>query len=625
MIDELKKKLDDKNDVAHPSPFHAYLRGLLVGKVNASRGVMSRYYGEWDANRTAYSSRKITDKDDAEALKVGLPSKVALPLSYAQVNVFVAFLYGLFTQRERFYEFTAIESEDHKLREYCELVVQQNMLRNRSKEKLFQNLLNVGRFGLGVEIDYWTTQNEYVPVQSMGTAQTIGGVAVEDAPLVTSIQRVTKFEGTCIETVSPYRFFPDASVDLHEWRNGSYVAWESEWTVDALKQLEREGIVYGVDRVKPLDAAKRNLRGRADQQAVRYRSADMKTYDEGKTICVTQCVWKVAAASVTHEGVSLGPENEPMRWLFWIANDDRVIRAEPLPNVHCDWPVSVSMFAPDMHDELMTSLSTVSRDIQSLVAWLLNSRMAAVSRTVDCQFIADPTGINLDDLKNRYRVIRMQKTAVNRDIRRMLQQVQVTDTTTGHVGDMSTLTGLMQMVTGINDNVTGQYHSGRRSAAESRVVTNASASRVKLVGDLMWAAHYQPQANRVLTNARQALSEEMFVRLCGKESQASFQAFRSTPEQLAAQYDYVVFDGTLPSDKQFMAQQLMEVFGMLISNPTASAAFNMDPNRVFQDVMRLRGFGSGTQYGFEQMPETLIAALAMQQGQQQPAPTPPTV
>lgn len=101
MIDELKKKLDDKNDVAHPSPFHAYLRGLLVGKVNASRGVMSRYYGEWDTNRTAYSSRKLADKDDAEALKVGLPSKVSLPLSYAQVNVFVAFLYGLFTQRER--------------------------------------------------------------------------------------------------------------------------------------------------------------------------------------------------------------------------------------------------------------------------------------------------------------------------------------------------------------------------------------------------------------------------------------------------------------------------------------------------------------------------------------------
>lgn len=612
--DEIAKKFANKNGMQ--TLFHNYVVDQLVQRVKASRSVMTQYYDEWDANRAAYSSRRVADKDDAEALKVGLPRKIALPLTYAQVNVFVAFLYSLFTQRERFYEFTAIESEDHKLREYCELIVQQNMLRSRYREKLFQNLLNVGRFGIGVEIDYWTQQNEYVPVSSMGVARTIDGIPIEDAPLVTDVQRVTKFEGTCIETVSPYRFFPDASVDLVNWRDGSYVAWESEWTKDALKALEREGVVFGIDEVRPLDAALRHARGQ--KASTRYRAPDSKTYDEGNVVVVTQCVWKVASAAVTSDGESLGTENNAMRWLFWVANDNRVIRAEPLPNIHCDWPVSVSMFAPDLHDELMTSLSTVSRDIQGLVSWLLNSRMSAVSRTIDSQFIVDPTGINTSDLTNRYRLIRTTKTAVNRDIRKLVQQVVTQDTTTGHVGDMATLTSLMQTVTGINDNVTGQYHSGRRSATESRTVTNSAASRVKLIGDLMWASHYQPQANRVLTNARQALSEEMFVRLCGEEARSAFAAFRSTPEKLAANYDFVVFDGTLPSDKQFAAQQLMEVFGMLISNPTSSAAFNMDPNAVLKDVMKLRGFGSGQQYAFTEVPQALIATLAMQQQGQQP-------
>lgn len=610
MTDEIKKLFDANEKHPPIGMFHRYVLGELRNRVKASRGRMAQYYGEWDRNVQAYSSRRAVDKDDAEALKVGLPTKVALPLSYAQINVFVAFLYALYTQRERFYEYTAIETDDHKLRECCELVVHQNMLRMRGKEKLFQNLLNVARFGIGIEIDYWAPESVWVPVKTEQPAPTIGGLPTGESSVTTAITKLTRFEGSRIETVSPYRFFPDPSVDLHNWRDGEFVAWETEWTRAALKAMEAEGVVFGIDHVDALGHESRvNRRMRADASA----------YGSSGNVIVTQVVWYVVPAAVQNEGKALSSDEHRQRWLFWVANDSRIIRAEPLPNLHCDWPVSTAMFAPDMHDELITSLATVSRDLQGLIAWLLNSRMAAVSRTIDSRFIVDPTAVSLDDLVNNYRIIRMSKSGVNRDIRRVVQQVQVADTTTGHVGDMSTLTSLMQMVTGVNDNVTGQYHSGRRSAAESRVVTNAAASRLKLVGDLIWASHYQPQANRLLTNLREAMSEEMFVRICGNESKEYFPAFRSTPENLAASFDYVAFDGTLPSDKQFMAQQLMEVFSLLVSNMQSSAAFNMDPAAVLKESLRLRGLGSGQQFAFTQVPKALLTMIAQENGAGQPA------
>lgn len=104
-----------------------------------------------------------------------------------------------------------------------------------------------------------------------------------------------------------------------------------------------------------------------------------------------------------------------------------------------------------------------------------------------------------------------------------------------------------------------------------------------------------------------------------------FEAFKSEPRKLARSYDFVTYDGSLPSEKLFLAQQLQELLALLIGNPLAAAGFNMDPNKVQKEIMELRGLGRGGQYAFDQVPQGLIAALQMQHGtpEQQPAPTPP--
>ncbi len=604
------------------SPMHQALLDHCEKLLKQSRECMECFYPDWDARHEIYMRRRPVDKNDVEATKQGLPRKIVVPLSYQQINTFVAFGYMLFTQRERFYEFNPVEDSDRPMRECGELLVHRDMQASNYKGNLVQSLLNVARFGINCEIDSYESEYVYVPISSTQPAPMFEGQPTGEATVTTAITKVLRRQGNSVRQISPYRIFVDPGFHITEWRRGAFFAWDDEFSRDTLSVMQADGLVMGVEHV---DKYTTNGLEKVGRKAPRFAGINPKKPAESDVVVVTQMVVTLVPASIKDpQGKAFGRETIPHKWLIWIANDCRIIRAEPMTALHNQFPASISFFSPDLHEATLSSLAYMINDLQALVSWFMNSRMAAVTRTVDNQMIVDPLLINVDDVTLRHRVIRMQKAGAGKDVRRGIMPLEIKDSTQGHVADMAALTALMQSITGVNDNMSGQYNGGRRSATEARSTMTGAASRVKMVFDVMWGMAYQPQANRMLLNHRQAITVEEFTSVCGQaKAQQYFEQFRGTPEQLVRSYDFVSYDGTLPSEKLFMAQQLQELLMILMSNPASAAAFGMDPVKVLKQSMELRGMGTGLDLMFDQVPPALPQIVEMLHGQPAPQNGPP--
>jgi hypothetical protein len=172
------------------------------------------------------------------------------------------------------------------------------------------------------------------------------------------------------------------------------------------------------------------------------------------------------------------------------------------------------------------------------------------------------------------------------------------------MADAELLNKIMQMVTGVNDNMAGQYNSGRRSAQESRVVTAGAAGRMKMHGGLIWEASLGRMGRHMFSNLRQMLGPESFVRAVGKgngnpitgltpemDLEQRFTAFKGTPAEVICGDDYFVFDSTLASERGFIAQSLQELLIAVMSNPQAAMQWDMSPKAMIEEIQHLRGAG----------------------------------
>jgi hypothetical protein len=228
--------------------------------------------------------------------------------------------------------------------------------------------------------------------------------------------------------------------------------------------------------------------------------------------------------------------------------------------------------------------------LQMTISWFINSHITSVRRVIQNRLIIDPTGIEMEDLKQDRAYIRLNMSAAGGDVRRYVQQMQVSDVTTGHVKDAGTLHELMMVVTGISENSLGQYSSGRRSATEARNVNFNAASRLKTIAQTIYYQALEPMFNKLIANLRDGLDVETYVRLRGDASDPNeYGYFKVSRDMLVGNYDFGIFDSTLPSEKGYIAQQIGELLQVMMGSPEAIPMFGYDPRKLLDRMFELRG------------------------------------
>lgn len=575
------------------SDFHMQILKDSRALVDMSRRKMCTYYSQWDRNQEVFEGLVQTDNKDRQAKERKEPEKMVVPIAYAQVLTFVSFCFALYTQRERFFELLGMSEEDHKPAKIGEAFLTRDLSMNCFEAKLFQFLLDIARCSLGVFKCSWVHEKQMSRVVQEEPRFSMFGINLGKVKKE-SMEEVTKFLGNRIMNVSPYRFFPDTRLPLSRFQEGEFVASEDEYSFVALKQMEHEGIVSGIDHIRRMSSTDWKLRG--DSRTTEEYSTDIMsatTVAGGQSqgnVLVTEVQRKIIPSKYEINGKKLGEEDYPVKYLVWYANDNRVIRCEPLNYVHDEFTYTLSEFTPDQNNLINMSLSDSIDMLQSTVSWFINSHITSVRKVVQNYLIVDPNGVMMEDIKERKPVIRLKASAAG-GIDRFVKQLDVADVTANHLKDVAILQELVQVTTGISENLMGQFHAGRRSATEARNVNSGAVNRLKMQASIIYRTGLEPLARQMLSNLRDGLDEQTMVRLVGVEPTVEAGALftKADKSDLAGNYDFEIFDGTLPSEKSFTAQALQEIFVALMSKPEVAIALSLDPKAMLTEIMELRG------------------------------------
>lgn len=549
--------------------------------VKMSRDAMSHHYSRWDVYDDVYRGYRYPDSEDRSLRLKQQPEKMVVPLAYAQISTFVAFCLTLFTQKENFVELSAGGPEDELAAKLAEALIARDLQHSQYIIKLKQFLMDVARFSIGVFKHSWVKETQMV----RETRLIPGSQMAQE----TQLKEVVKFLGNKIENISPYRFFPDPRLPLTRFQEGEFCASEDEYTIIELKRQEKAGVIAGVKHIQNWSQeqlAERNKSSRLLSQGITGPEGQSK----GSCVVTEVQVWLVPQDFKLDSGHPLGKEDYPVLYVLSYVNDSTVIRLEPMNYAHNKFTYDVGEFNPDQHTFMGLSLSETMDMLQATISWFVNSHITSVRRVIQNRLLIDPSGIEMEDIKQDKHYIRLNMSGAGGDVRRYLTQLQVTDVTANHIRDAEVLHEMLMTVTGISENAMGQYAPGRRSATEARNVNFNAASRLKIIAQTLYCQALEPMYNKLISNLRDGLDAETYVKVRGVNANVDeFTGFKVTREQLIGEYDFVVFDGTLPSDKVYMAQQIGDLLQTMMSSPEAVSMFGYDPRKLLDRMFELRG------------------------------------
>lgn len=582
MDEELKKRLaeeeQDEKLVA--------LRDKVVKCVKRSRSDMSQNYEKWDRNNDTYRGLRAPDEEDVNAKEHGEPEKMIVPMTFAQVQTFVSFTFLLYHQNRRFYELEGTGSEDMgEKASNGEKLLAADMRANEGSKQVYQFLTNIGRFSIGVMKSWWDREMQSAPTNIAPATTDAEGFAFQ-SPGEQSEQDFLKYEGNKFTNISPYNFFPDTRFPLSEWRKGAFVADETEWHINELKKQDEADIVAGVEHIEPME--KKAYETRKHTRLDAFHEYAMKGHSEkskdDQIVCITECQIDIVPEKYGFTGKRL------TKYVVQIANDERIIRAEPLGYLHDQPTYDVGLMSPDMHQQVGQSLADSIDPIQEVISFLINARLMSNRKGLENNMIIDPTMIDMSTVESRSPWILTKKSAPKLGVDRFAKQLNYVDHTASNFADAEVLMKVMQVVTGVNENAMGQFHGGRRSATEARAVNSGSAARMKVTAKLIWDMAFDPLGQKMISNHRQGISLEGWKKVIGENTDDQYAAFKpSDPSQLVGMRDHFVYDSTLESEKGFIAQSLQELVSAMMATPEVMAILNVDLEALITEILRLRG------------------------------------
>jgi hypothetical protein len=609
--EKINKELRDKD--CDSSEFQRKVIESVRKWMKASANKMSTYHSGWDANSYIYRGYRVEDKEDRDSKKEGTPAKVIVPLTYAQIQTAISFILSTYTQRDNMLELRGRGPEDEKNSFAVTTDLSYQLNREKFVLKLYFWLLDALKQGFGVVRVEWVEDYakmrvaQQVPDYSIGNA--LGAIFGKSIPTKTqeSVQSVLSYQGCKITNISPYAFYPDPSVNLANFQEGMFVFTEQEVALVSLTSKEGE-MYYGTEKIPdsmPAELYKERARRVSgpfnDENGVNDGITEKNAKNDKALLLEGEVSLSEKAASEMW-GVKLGSGTEPVKWLIAIANDQKVIRFESKGYLHNRFCCEMFEFSPDHDSFFNPGLADTISELQTINTFFLNSHIVNVKKIIANRFVGDPSKVEMDDVNNGSMFIRTK--GAQGDINRCLKQLEVSDVTSGHVKDMEVLTALVQMITGVNENALGQYSAGRRSATEARNVNAGAAARLKMHATLAWLQGIEPLGRQILSNTRQWRTKNVYDYIVGAEAlDAPFEvAIIADPEKLAGGYDFVPYDATLPTDRQFQAGVLQELFGVMMSNPNAMQLINKDPMKLLDHIAKLYNIKNLRDFDLQPLP-----------------------
>jgi hypothetical protein len=575
--------------------FHSFILDHLTTRIKMSERAMQKFYQRWQVNERkvqAYIVLKEDDKVLKEMNETGKPPvavDIVVPYAYATIVTIVTYLLHTFCGRRPMFQLGSNSGEAENARMSMETLLQWNVDHERLIAQLFQFFMDGQIYGVGIMRTAWKEEKRY---------RTIWTNEKKTRDLK------TVFQGTALDAIDPYMFFPDPRVPMVRLaREGEFQFCRSFLGKHLLKELEFAGKIKGVDRAgeltdREMETYSQSLRGLMSEgdptpgrnQEEGHKVASFMRVDQGTCVIIPQ-------------ELGLGPEPFPKKWLFTVLNGKRVVQAEPFDTDHDLHPIAINEPYTLGYSFGQPGMADMVGPLQDVLSWFVNSHMQNVRSAIHNMFAVDPSKIEVNDILNPGpgKVIRLKRSAYGQDVKTAIQQLAVTDVTRSHIGDLSMLMRLADGLTGVTDNLRGlQDSGGRKTATEVRTSGEAAASRLAAQARLISAQGMVDMVQMMICNFQQYSSMEFAGEILGMEELTKFHI---KPQQISGDFYLPVHDGTLPLDRVQMMDIWKEIFLTLIqSPPEMGLAQQYNAPAIFEYVAKLGGIQNLSSFKTPQAP-----------------------
>jgi hypothetical protein len=536
------------------SELHERIKSLILQRARESKDVMRKRYSSWrkiDRSLTSYipadNAEKLEKLEDDRK-----PINVVIPVSYAILETLLTYYVSVYFDTPVFgYEGSGPEDTVGAM--LLELIVQQQVRRKKMLLDLYIMWRDALVYGFGVASPMWVTEVGTRTVRSKpGLIGDMLGL-FKDLGIMRSKEKVTTYEGNKLEVIDPYMILFDPNSSIHKIQDSEFVGW--------------------IDRTNRIKLLRDESSGYVEMFNARYLE-----HISGKSVLYEQDGGRTERFGVENEFVSsstkpvdviymymslvpnewgLGKENRPEKWLFMLAGDEIILRAQPIDLDHDQFPIAICAPDYDGHSVAPIGRLEIEYGAQEAIDFMIRSFMAEQRKSINNTFVVDPEIIDIHDFARAKNggIVRVRRRFWGEGrVADAIHQVGVNNVTQQNIPNVQYFRELMNDTSGATDAVRGIYRktSERVSATESANVFSGALSRIEKAARLAGIQAHYDIAYQLGCNIRQFMTEETYVKIIGRYESDLKREFgisdfaKVSPLNMNLNFDVIVHDGSLP-------------------------------------------------------------------------------
>ncbi len=559
-----------QKEIPFGSELHTRIQNAIWQRREMSKRKMSERYEDWERaekEHVAYIPAAEAERRQKLRAEEASFTQLKIPYTYAMVLAAHTYWTSVFLSRSPIIQVAGRHGEAQQKVLAHEALLDYQATAGKQSRVYQAWLLDTAKYGIGVLGTYWHKE-EFVMSEYIEEQVVLDGVPISGKTQTVKRNKVmTGFEGNKVYNVRPFDWYPDPRVPLTHFQEGEFCGRRTRVGFNTILKGERLGRYFNVAVLR-----REQRTGQRDDYeqnpALVEKERDsllLPTMKDKDFIDLTEMVIEIIP-----KDWGLGESPYPEKWAFTLGNDRVIIGAQPLGLPHDKFPFALQENEVDGHGLTSRGFYKIAQPLSSTMDWLINSHMFNVEKTVNNEYIYDPTMISQKDFLDPRpgKRVRMKPAAYGRDARTMVHQLSQVDYTQQHLQDLGVIEGLFQRVFGINDQILGALPTaGRRTATESRQAAGFGVNRLKATAEYFSQTGWMDLTQMFIQNNQELYSDEKVLKIAGSNFQEGDNTIAVTPEQLSGFFDYVPVDGTLPVDRFAQASLWRDIFSSIMQMP----------------------------------------------------------
>lgn len=579
IIDNARNQLTIPHD--RPSAVHDSLLTLVRKlKTRGEETIKGRMTAMEQADRT-YRAYRPADADDKKAVERGEPVKIIYPITFAQLQTSAASLVGIFS-RNPYFPLEGRGPSYFNNAKLMELDLQYQLDEIGYYLYIQQWILDTLKYGFGKlnigfqrKMSTITHENEIVRMIPL-----LGLIMPNE-----TTEEVVSFEGADLANEDPYAVLTDPSFSIGDFQKGNFVF---TYRRDTLNCLKDDGSYFNLEGIPQSSTPTIESRRRSTRASMLTNGREVKG---GEYIDLDICYVKLVPRDY-----QLSEVDRTQIWCITMANDSRIIKAEPSRYEHGEFPAAILEYTPDTHELTNPGMAETIDGLQTVMNWLLNSRIENVRRTVNNQMVIDPDILNTDDLEKRRNIIRLNRGKAGL-MDRAFKQLVFQDVTQSHLTDANSVLQFIFRTSGYSDNAMGVQMPTGRTATEVAAINRLGSVRSQMTARSMWEQGFKPAGRQMIQNTQQWVKEDRFVKVDGDLaaqlgvdlSKLPGDLFKLGPADLQGFFKINMVDLDSQVDKMLVGGVLKEILMGMTQNPMVAQIFGLKPQAMFTRMLMMFG------------------------------------